>query len=131
MHFFSTFALKITTAMTLELLDMQFYAHHGCFEEERKIGTRFCVDLRIDASYTHKAIETDTLEDALDYQRVYLLVKQEMEQPSALLEHVAGRILKTLKSAFPQTGKIEISVSKCQPPLGGPVGASKITMSMS
>ena len=116
--------------MILELLDMQFYAHHGCFEEEQKIGTRFCVDLRMDVSYTHKAIETDALEDALDYQQAYLIVKREMEQPSALLEHVAGRILKALKVAFPQAGEIRVALSKCQPALGGPVGHSKITLSM-
>ena len=116
--------------MTLELLDMQFYAHHGCFEEERKIGTRFCVDLWMDISYTRKAVESDALEDALDYQQVYALVKQEMEQPSALLEHVAGRILKSLKAAFPQADSIKLSIAKCHPPLSGPVGATKITLSM-
>jgi dihydroneopterin aldolase len=115
--------------MTLELLDMQFYAHHGCFEEERNIGTRFCVDLWLDIGYTRRAVETDALEDALDYQDLYAIVKQEMAQPSALLEHVAGRILKALKAAFPQTGSIKVSIAKCHPPLSGPVGASKITLS--
>ncbi|MBQ4033803.1 MAG: dihydroneopterin aldolase, partial [Paludibacteraceae bacterium] len=28
---------------TITLEEMQFYAHHGCFEEERKVGTNFSV----------------------------------------------------------------------------------------
>lgn len=36
---------------------MEFYAHHGCFEEERKVGTWFQVDLEmmVDTANAEKA----------------------------------------------------------------------------
>jgi dihydroneopterin aldolase len=33
---------------TITLNDMKFYAHHGCFDEERLIGTRFLVDVELE-----------------------------------------------------------------------------------
>ena len=114
--------------VVIELLDMRFWAHHGCFDEEQQTGTHFSVDLSIEAPSVHKAVHSDRLEDTLNYQSVYDLVKQEMSQPSHLLEHVAGRILHRLKSEFPATGKIKVSISKWNPPLGGQVGASRVVM---
>lgn len=109
------------------LENMAFYAHHGCFDEERVIGTRFAMDcvLEYDAS---AAAASDTLEKALDYQRVYTLIKKEMEQPSALLEHVARRVLCSLQAAFPQLKRAEVKISKLQPPLGGNIDRVSVVM---
>ena len=114
--------------LTIELVEMRFYAHHGCFEEERNIGTHFSVDVQIEAPETQLAVSSDRLEDALNYQAVYNVVAQEMRTPSHLLEHVAGRVVGALKANFPQTGKIRVSISKINPPLGGQVGASRIVL---
>ena len=115
--------------LLIELLDMRFYAHHGCFEEEQQIGTHFSVDVRIEAPCALTAAHSDRLEDTLNYQSVYNAVKQEMERPSHLLEHVAGRILRRIKADFPQTQTVRVSVSKLNPPLGGQVGASRVVLS--
>ena len=114
--------------LTMELLDMRFYAHHGCFEEERTIGTRFSVDVQMDAPELLTAAISDNLEDTINYQEVYHIVAHEMQQSSHLLEHVAGRMVKALKTRFPTTGKIKVSISKLNPPLGGEVGASRIVL---
>ena len=58
----------------LVLENMEFYAHHGHFDEEQTIGGRFTVDLVIDTDFS-KAAETDNLEDAVDYSLVYEMVK--------------------------------------------------------
>ena len=107
---------------------MQFYAHHGCFAEEREIGTHFSVDVHIGAPESYQAVASDRLEDALNYQDVYSVVAREMQQSSHLLEHVAGRIVEELKANFPKAGKICVSVSKLNPPLGGQVGASRVVI---
>ena len=59
---------------------MRFYAYHGCFEEERRVGTRFelSCELEYDAS---AAEETDDLSKAIDYQQVYAIIKQEKQIP--------------------------------------------------
>lgn len=111
---------------TIALHDLMFYAHHGCFEEERLIGTRFKVDIEL-VTQGCKAAFTDSLEDAIDYCRVYALVAREMSVTSLLLEHVAGRILRSLTDAFP-VRECTVTVSKLAPSLGGEVGRASVTL---
>lgn len=97
---------------------MRFYAHHGCFDEERAIGTHFMVDLQMEVD-TQKAEVSDNINDTVNYLEVYQVVKKEMEIPSRLLEHVAHRIGKSIKLQFPDSKNIAVKVSKLNPPLGG------------
>ena len=111
----------------ISLEGMRFYAYHGCFEEERRVGTRFelSCELEYDAS---SAEETDDLSKAIDYQQVYAIIKQEMEIPSKLLEHVARRIVVHLRGSFPQVESVKIKISKMQPPLGGNIDKVSVTL---
>ncbi len=111
----------------VELENMEFFARHGCFEEERVIGNRFIVNLSMEVD-VEKPAKSDSLSDALNYQQAYLLVKQEMEQPSNLLEHVANRIVDALYKEFIQLKKVTVKVSKMDPPVGGKVGSSSVTI---
>lgn len=111
----------------VELEDMEFFARHGCFEEERIIGNIFMVNLKLEVD-VEKPSTSDSLDDALNYQQAYLLVKQEMEQPSNLLEHVAGRIADALYKAFPQLKRVTVKVAKANPPVGGKVARSSVTL---
>ena len=98
---------------------MRFFAHHGCFAEERTIGNYFIVDFAAETDMT-AASESDNLDDALNYQVIY----------DNLLEHVAGRILRHFRRVFPEIASASVSISKLNPPLGGEVGASRVTMSL-
>jgi len=102
----------------ISLEGMEFYAYHGCFAEEQIIGNRFMVDVKIEAD-TSGAEESDDISKTINYQEVYLVVKTEMERKSKLLEHVAARIARSLKTHFPGILKIRVKVSKMNPPLGG------------
>ncbi len=113
----------------VELVDMEFFAHHGCFNEEQVIGNRFIVNFWAECDCTIPS-ETDNIEDALNYQELYNIIKTEMEIPSHLLEHVAGRILKSVKVKFPQVVNAQVRIDKLNPPLGGRVGASRVVMNM-
>ncbi|MBR6441048.1 MAG: dihydroneopterin aldolase [Bacteroidales bacterium] len=97
---------------------MQFYAFHGCFREEQAIGTRFRVDVAYETDTT-KAQQSDNIEDTVSYLAVYRALKEEMEIPSHLLEHVADRIARRLLADFGAIERVEVSVSKIAPPLGG------------
>ena len=52
-------------------------------------------------SNTTKAEISDNIDDTVNYQMVYNLVKEEMQQPSHLFEHVARRILDKVTKQFP------------------------------
>ena len=118
--------MKLPT-LSIELLGMRFYAHHGCIVEERQIGAHFNVDVSIETPEV-ACVESDRLEEALNYQAVYDAVTHEMQKPAHLLEHIAGRILRRIKTDFPQVGIIKVCVTKLNPPVGGPVAASRIVL---
>ena len=112
---------------TISIEKMEFYAYHGCFKEEQIIGTRFLLDLYLETDTT-QAEKSDRLEDTVNYQEVYLLVKKEMEIKSKLLEHVGRRILDRIKERFPQVAKASLKISKMNPPLGGKMNNVSLTL---
>ncbi len=100
------------------LEDMEFYAYHGCFKEEQVIGNRFLVDLEIEVD-TAEAELSDKLDDTVNYQAVYNMVREAMDEKSHLLEHLARRILDNLRTGFPTIRQMKVKVSKMNPPMGG------------
>jgi len=99
---------------------MEFFAYHGCFKEEQVIGTKFRIDIFMKTD-TSKAESTDNLNDTVNYQRVYQVIKDEMTTRSKLLENVARRILNRIKKDFPTVEYARIKIRKLNPPLGGKI----------
>ena len=112
---------------TIELDGMEFRANHGCLKRERIIGNDFVIDFRGNLDMA-AAMESDDLDDAVNYALIYNVVAREMAQPSNLLEHVAGRIVKALEAEFPQFVSFSVRVSKKRPPVDGIVQWSRITV---
>ena len=111
----------------IEIEGMEFYAFHGHFAVEKIAGNRFLVNLQIESDCS-KAGQTDRLEDTLDYQKAYLIVKEEMAIPADLLEHVAQRIINRIKTEFQEAQKVIVKVSKMNPPMGGQIRKVSVTM---
>jgi len=111
----------------IRIEQMEFYSYHGHYEEERIVGNRFIVDLLMETDCS-AASESDNLKDALDYQRAYELVRDEMKKKSFLLEHLARRILDILFAHFNNLERAEIKVAKLNPPMGGKIGAVSVTL---
>jgi dihydroneopterin aldolase len=107
---------------------IECYAHHGCLEEETKIGCRYVIDITFCADLT-AAVESDELDKTIDYVVVNELVKGEMLIPSNLIEHVAWRIHQKLNDQFPSCEKIKVNITKFQPPVQGYI--HKATFSIS
>lgn len=119
--------MRISNIGIMELEGIEFYAHHGCLEEEKVAGNLFIVDFKgwMDMS---KAVESDALEDTLDYGLLYKCIETEMAVSSNLLEHLAGRIVKAISLEFPELIKFEIRVSKRRPPVNGIIQWSRIIL---
>ncbi|MGD9928682.1 MAG: dihydroneopterin aldolase [Mangrovibacterium sp.] len=111
----------------IEIEGMEFYAYHGHYPVEKQVGTRFIVSVQL-VTDCEKAGRTDRLEDALNYQSVYDLIKQEMASPSDLLEHVCTRILDALYASFPTLEQATIKLSKMNPPMGGQIGKVSVSL---
>ena len=105
------------TQGSIRLQDMRFYAYHGVMEQERRVGGEYLVSLQVEADLIG-AVMSDAVADTVNYAELYDVVRQEMAQPSQLLEHVAGRIGQRVLDEFPQVTALTVRVTKCNPPMG-------------
>lgn len=118
--------MKITQAyITLDRL--HFFARHGVMEQERTVGNEFEVSatLAYDAS---RAIDSDDVADAVSYADAVTIISREMSQPSALLEHVAGRIARALLDGLPALSGGTVTVTKQHPPIPGQAVSASFTV---
>ncbi len=113
--------------VTIELENMKFYAYHGHYEVEQTVGNHFMVNLLVETEGT-AAAQSDRLKDALDYQQLYRLVKEEMDIPSHLLEHVANRISERIAIEFETVTRMRVKISKINPPMGGEMQQVSVTL---
>lgn len=97
--------------------NMKFHARHGVLPQERVAGGEFTVSLSVNFNPCD-AVESDNVADTLNYAKIYQTVKREMQKPSALIEHVAGRIGKSILDTMPKAETVEITVCKTNPPMG-------------
>jgi len=109
--------------------EMEFYAFHGHYQEEQIVGNRFLVDLEMEADLTDAA-DSDNLNDAVNYQQAYQIIKNEMRRTkSNLMENIGKRILDALYAEMEGIQKASIRIRKLNPPMGGPIKSVGIKMS--
>lgn len=110
--------------MKVALNGIRLFARHGFYEEEAILGNEFELDVVVT---TLNQTTSDELQDTLDYQQIFTIVKEEMATRSDLLEHVLFRIKSSVISTFPyQVRGLYLSIKKMNPPLGGMVNNSQI-----
>jgi len=109
------------------LENIEIYAYHGVYEHETRVGNNFVINLKLTIDIS-AAVDSDNLEDTLNYGEIYNIIKHEMSIPSKLLEHAGGRILRSLKGNFPKIEQIELKLTKKNPPVGGPLESASIIL---
>lgn len=103
--------------MYIFLQGVRFFGYHGVLSQENLVGAYFTVDLTLKTDFS-LAAQTDRLEGTISYADVYAAVKQEMQLPSQLLEHVCQRIAERLFGQFSGIEEIQLRLSKENPPMG-------------
>ncbi|WP_086476174.1 dihydroneopterin aldolase [Arenibacter amylolyticus] len=111
----------------VKVSNIRAYAHHGCLGEETIIGSEYRVDVVVWANLDSAAI-SDELVDTVDYVHINHVVKEEMTIPSKLLEHVGKRILDRILEEISMVKKVEVAVTKINPPIGGDVEGVTIVL---
>ena len=99
---------------------INLYAYHGCLEEEAKIGANYTVDVIMETDFK-EAAKSDDLTKTIDYVVVFNIVKTQMAMRSKLIESVGKRIVDALKKEFATLKKVEVKISKLNPPMNGNV----------
>ncbi len=111
----------------IALEGLEFFAFHGYYDEEQKIGNKYGVDLHLKTDL-HAAGASDKLAETVNYEVLYRVTLEEMQRPARLLEHLAHRILDRVMAEFPQVRRAQVSVSKFNPPLGGICHRARVTL---
>jgi len=111
----------------IALEGMEFFAFHGFYDEEQKIGNKYGVDLYIRTDL-HAAGASDDLAQTVNYEVLYRLVAEEMAAPARLLEHLGYRVIDRVLARFPHIHAVKVSVSKFNPPLGGICTRARVTL---
>ena len=92
------------------------FGYHGVFEDEKKNGQEFIVDLRIESDLS-KAGQSDSLVDTDDYGAIAIRTKEIIETGSFnLIERLASEIASVLKKEF-KLSAIEVTVHKPSAPV--------------
>ena len=86
--------------------------------EEAIIGQEYQIDVTIWANLGPSAA-SDDLDETVDYVDVHRIVKREMDVRSKLVEQVCDRIVKGLRDELVLAERVEVKVTKFQPPIGG------------
>lgn len=115
--------------ITLTLLDLRFFAHHGWYEEETRMGQTFLVNAWI--SYPEPPAAIIRLTDTIDYTAIHSILVAQMNQPRKLLEELAQSTLTEIQTRFPQVRQIRLQIEKVSPPVAGFNGRLGITLERS
>lgn len=110
------------------LSDLRFYAFHGFYPEEQILGNEFFVDVTLGFTPGKDAPASEDLDQTVNYETVYQIVKSEMAIPRKLLETVCEAMLGRLTSSFPFLDDAAIRIRKTNLPFGGDQATSCIRL---
>ena len=112
--------------LTVQLYDLLFFAYHGLNEGESVVGGNFQVNLAVE--YDEKNIKFDAIDNVINYEELYNIVKKRMAIASPLLEEVADTIIRKIKHRYSNAKVVTISIYKLNPPIEGFQGKVGITL---
>ena len=110
----------------VHLTNLSFFAFHGIHEGESRIGNNF--ELNVVVTYDEGSKQLDDLNNVINYEEVYEIVKKRMAIPTPLLEEVAEAMIRKIKHQYKQVREIAVSIYKLQPPIQNFQGKVGITL---
>ena len=102
--------------VTIEIVGLSLYTHHGLTAAEREIGQRLVLDVRFDVGEVD-ALVTDRVEDTVDYGEVCHEVALVAQQRSyRTLERLCAAVADRLIDDFP-VEYVWVKATKPEPPI--------------
>lgn len=103
----------------IRLVNCAFFARHGVFDEEQRMGQRFYVDAELTVE-GGDALHGDRIEGTVDYGAAFGVIEAIVTGTSRyLIEALALDVAKALCERFPQIVRAEITVRKPNAPVNG------------
>ncbi|MBK8700499.1 MAG: dihydroneopterin aldolase [Saprospiraceae bacterium] len=94
-----------------------FYAFHGYYEAEHRMGNQFLVDVELELPSGN--FDTESLSSTANYEEIYKLCAEEMGITRRLLETVADSMVNRLLSRWPEILGYRVRIIKEGVQLGG------------
>jgi dihydroneopterin aldolase len=104
----------------IHLEQLHFYSFHGLYQEEKLIGNDYTVDIILDHQPTKKIIHS--IEETIDYSKVYEMIVQRMKTPTDLLETIATEFCYEIMKKYDSVQNIHFSIKKLHPPISQLIG---------
>ena len=103
----------------IRLIGMRFYGYHGVRPEERALGQRFVVDVRLELDL-RSAGRSDDLGETVNYALVWRVVQGVVEGPPVrLIERLAEQVADRLLAEFAPVRGVRVRVRKPWAPIAG------------
>jgi dihydroneopterin aldolase len=116
---------RITQKISLE--DVRFYSPIGFYEEEQVLGNEFYVSVSV--SFPFQNPDSENLENTVNYEELYAILVEVMSPRRKLLESAAEDILNRIVEEYANVQQIEVAIRKINPPFGGDVAKSVVSLS--
>ncbi len=100
--------------LTIHLHQLKFFAYHGLYEDEKKTGNNFEMDVDVVADIPAAVTK---LEHTVDYAVLYQLIESRMKQPTALLETLVHDLAEKLHAHDNRIKTISIRIKKLSAPI--------------
>jgi len=113
--------------MIVALHGAEFFAHHGFYPEEQKLGNCFIVDIEVGFRPTGDVNE-DELNNTVNYEQLYNIACEEMKQTKKLIETVAQAIIDEIKKQYAFVETIQVGIKKLNPLVGAKTKYSSVTI---
>lgn len=113
----------------ITLKSLAYEAKHGYYDDERRGGNRFEIDLTAYGSFRAAATNDHNLEITFDYERAEQIVSEVMHgEPKKLIETLCSEIGSKIFEAFPVVKHLNVSVRKLNPPIKTEASYAEVTL---
>lgn len=96
--------------MRISLNDVEFFAFHGMYEEEKILGNTFIVNLVVD--FTPSQTIVKNISETIDYVTLFEIVKTRMAKPTPLLETIVSELAETILNDFTTVNTVFVKITK-------------------
>jgi dihydroneopterin aldolase len=111
---------------TIQLNNLQFYAYHGLYAEEKLLGGEYEVNAEVVVESDEKVI---AIQQTVDYTAIYSLIKQQMSAPAELLETLSQNMVNAIGLLDKKIKRVSVNIKKLHPPIEQFTGSIGVTYS--
>ena len=113
---------------TIRMRNCAFFARHGLFDEEERLGQRFYVDAELEVD-PGPGLEADVMDSTVDYGAAFIEIERIVTgRRRFLIEALAFDVARALCDKFPRIARATITVRKPHAPVPGVLDHVEVTV---